>query len=404
MANKTKRLDGYFWGGIVVGVLVMFAGILALMWRGVGTNEARLILCTGIGILFGAFGSTATINYKGVTITGVAAITIVLLYLIVHFTASQATFGAITGDIRGAQIDVRGDEVYLGAMRDRSYDFVVDEGELKRPVFDVYIYFPPDDQGRGEQEIPLEGIDTKYIESYLGSGKRMEWRFYRDQELLVETISGDTLAQLGLSLDDLPFSENAATGERESGSWFLKSALAKEPPQEVNKALEDLRSGSPDVRRDARSKLATLGPSAVNDMMAEWRANPDVYRVQLGVLVSLTKILRDDKSQASQVSNRLTAGDLQLILNALDSSDRTVRIYAAEFLYDLGDPRSVQPALQMATRPETGEEGIYLSLFVVKGAYPQIAPEERANVNRRLQALRGRVGPKTQQLIDSIRG
>ncbi len=402
MNNDTKRLDRFFWGGIIVGILVMFAGTAALMWRGVGTNEARLILCTGIGILFGAFGSTATINYKGVTITGVAAITIVLLYLIVNLTASQATFGSITGDIRGAQIDVRGDNTYLGAMRERSYDFVVDQGELKRPVFDVYIYFPPDDQGRGEKEIPFEGINKAYIESYLGSGKRLEWRFNREQEFLVETVSGDTLAQLGLSLEDLQTRVTPETIKKSTGSSFMNLALAQETPPELNKAMSDLRSGSPDVRREAREELATVGPAAVSEMMKEWAAHPEAYRVKLGVLVSLTKILRGNKSLAPQVSDSLGAEDLRLILEALNDPDRTVRMYAGEFLYDLGDPRIVQPALNFAAGPETGEEGIYLSLFVIKGAYPQLPDPEKKQVNERLRAMRSEVGPKTRELIDSF--
>ncbi|HKJ68359.1 MAG TPA: hypothetical protein VKA68_10425 [bacterium] len=402
MDDDTKRLDRFFWGGIIVGILVMFAGTAALMWRGVGTNEARLILCTGIGILFGAFGSTATIKYKGITITGVAAITIVLLYVIVNLTASQATFGAITGDIRGAQIDVRGDDNYLGAMRERSYDFVVDQGELRRPVFDVYIYFPPDAEGRGEKEIPFEGINTKYIESYLGSGRRMEWRYDQEQEVLVETISGDTMARLGLSLENFQAELPAKSTPWRTGSFFLNQAFAQDTPADVNKSMSDLRSGSHDIRRDAREKLAAAGPSAVTEMMTEWRASGDIYRVKLGVLVSLTKMLRGNKNLAPQVSDSLSADDLQLILETLNDPDRTIRVYAGEFLYDLGDPRIVQPALNMASGSDTSEEGIYLSLFVIKGAYPQLSESEKKRVTERLQSLRGDVGPKTKELIDSF--
>ena len=82
-----KRGDRLFWAGLIVGLFVLLLGIAIRQWFLVGISEYRLILCAGIGILFGAFGSTATIKKKGVAITGVAATTLVILYFLTKIRA-----------------------------------------------------------------------------------------------------------------------------------------------------------------------------------------------------------------------------------------------------------------------------------------------------------------------------
>jgi len=399
-----KRGDRLFWAGLIVGLFVLLLGIAIRQWFLVGISEYRLILCAGIGILFGAFGSTATIKKKGVAITGVAATTLVILYFLTKIIDTPPTFGSITGDIKGAQIEIRGDNPYLGGMRGHSYDFVINQSDLKRPVFDVYIYFLPDDQGKGEEEIPFEGIDKKYIKSYLGSDQRIEWRFVRNPGVLVEIVSKDTIARLGLSLGDLSSNTNSKVVNIGRNSILFSSAYAQDPPRDVNfdVLLNDLRSGSPAVRQEARKNLADVGVSAIHPMMTGWEENPDIYRIQLGVLASLTQILRDDKNLASQVAEQITTEEFQLIMNSLSSSDRTVRIYAGEFLYYLGDPRTVDPALQIARHPQASEEVKYLSLLAVKGAYPQLSEERQAAVDQRLQSLHNEVGDKNRKLIEAI--
>ncbi|MGE0424184.1 MAG: hypothetical protein AB7O88_18110 [Reyranellaceae bacterium] len=56
-----------------------------------------------------------------------------------------------------------------------------------------------------------------------------------------------------------------------------------------------------------------------------------------------------------------------------------MRIYAVEFLFDLGDPRSVSPALNMAKKT-TDDERRYELIFVVSNS---IARCRRLNAPRR---------------------
>jgi hypothetical protein len=406
METPNSKTDWLFWGGVAVGVFVMITGIVALVWRDVGTTEARLILCSGLGILLGAFGSTAVVKYKGLTITGVAAIAVVLLYVVVTLTKSQVTFGSITGDIKGAIIEVKGDKTYLGAMRDRdrSYEFVIDGSGLDRPFFDVYITFPAGISGQGEQEIIFEGIDKKYVEHFLGSGRRIEWRFSRQGENLVEAASREVIAEVGLPKAELPTMPRTSRG-----AWGLvgnafaqNSPSIPPPPPPPPQVFIDLGSGASSVRRTARSMLADLGPSAVSAMMQELRENQGEYRIRLGILVALADMLRKDKKAAPEVSHQLTSEDLQLIVKALNDPDRTIRVYAGEFLYDLGDPRVVPLALAAARDEQTTPDGLYLDLFVIKGAYRRLSPSEQKETWEALQAIRPNAGAKAQELIDSL--
>ena len=125
--DRINQPDYVFWAAIGLGVVLTAVGVLALTWLGMGLTEGRLLLCSGLGILFGAFGSKATVKYKGITVTGVAATAIILLYVVVELTQTQITHGYITGDVRGADIAIIGDETYLGAYQEdkRRYAFVV---------------------------------------------------------------------------------------------------------------------------------------------------------------------------------------------------------------------------------------------------------------------------------------
>lgn len=398
MENPNNKKNWLFWGGIIVGIFVMFAGIFTLMLRSIGTAEARLILCTGLGILLGIFGSAATVKYKGLTITGVAAISISLLYVVVSLTSSQVTFGSITGDIRGALIEVRGDDTYLGAMRERNYEFVIEGSELKRPVFDVYISFPPDMSGRGEEEIIFEGINKNYIESLIGSGRIIEWRFNRKAGELIETESGKVIAELAM-----PGINFSAASTLEDGIFFLAGkALAQESHRKLEDIFYDLGSGSTSIRRKARDELASRGVTAVSEMMNKLHEYSSVYRIRLGILVALTEMLRKDKKIAPEVSKEMSQKDLAMIFKSLNDTDRTVRIYAGEFLYDLADPRIVPLALDAIKKWKPNSDGQYLAILAIKGVYHKLPPTEQHKVKQELRKIRSKAGPKTKQLIKSF--
>ena len=61
-SEQNNESDNLFWGAIVLGIVLTGMSVAALAWMNIGLPEGRLILCSGLGILFGAFGSKATVS------------------------------------------------------------------------------------------------------------------------------------------------------------------------------------------------------------------------------------------------------------------------------------------------------------------------------------------------------
>ena len=136
----------------------------------------------GLGIIFGAFGSTSTVKYKGFVVTGVAAIAIFLLVVVDNLIKDEFVLLDIMGDVEGAEVEVIGHENYLGAARGRKHRFIVIAKEIPQELVTVSIVFPPD------REFLFECVHRDEIQKHLGSGQTIQWRFDRTNE---ELLSGN---------------------------------------------------------------------------------------------------------------------------------------------------------------------------------------------------------------------
>jgi len=91
---------------------------------------------------------------------------------------------------------------------------------------------------------------------------------------------------------------------------------------------------------------------------------------------------------------------LELLTQAAGDPDRTIRIYASEFLYTLGDRRAL-PAVQRVF-PQTTEDGKYNLVVVLKGVSPVLSTTERSSMNESLRSWRPTVGQTTRTQIDGL--
>jgi predicted chitinase len=168
----------------------------------------------------------------------------------------------------------------------------------------------------------------------------------------------------------------------------------------VGAFLADLNSDSPDTRRAARAALMQIGEAAFAPMMGYWTENADNYRVRLGVAVALTEYLRANKVTRASAAERLSDGDLSLLLAAADDSDRTLRIYATEFLMDLGSPRIV-PLIHDRFE-SASDDGKFNYVVALSDTFESLSPEQKQSLRADLAAWRETVGPNTQQKIDEL--
>jgi hypothetical protein len=127
------------------------------------------------------------------------------------------------------------------------------------------------------------------------------------------------------------------------------------------------------------------------------------YRVKLGICVALTEMLRADKKRASALRSRLTDDDIAPLVSAAGDSDRTVRVYATEFLVDLGDRRSTTLAIQQAAAT-SDDNARYNWLLVGQSAWGELEKAEKKDLADILAQARQKSGPKTKALFDKFGG
>ena len=336
------RMGPVFLAGVIVGCALAFGGLLANVSGIAAPSIALLILCAGLSIVLGAFGSTATMRFQGLVVSGVAALCMALFTLVIKEIRNSAVLIDVSGLPRGSRVDFHsGAHQFLGADRggDRHniYQFVVFEDELVADVLGLTIVVPSATGEDNESELIFDCIARTDIEHALGSGQTLQWRFDdgATRKRLVE--AGQSARQVS-AFGPCPVAVVATMPD-----WKLPelvtSAMAQ--PADVSFAIADLKADSSPLRRDARIALAQQGVSSVRPLMDQWGKDPRSYRVRLGAVVALSEMLRSGKSVRQAVSNELAEADLQRLVMAAGEPDPTVQVYAANFLCSLADQRIV---------------------------------------------------------------
>lgn len=167
--------------------------------------------------------------------------------------------------------------------------------------------------------------------------------------------------------------------------------------------LAQLESPDAATRRNARSALANLGTGLVRPAMAELLNPEPTYRLQLGLIVALTEMLRDNKRSRGDVIKLIDDTALTEILYLATNNDNTIRVYAGEFLYDLGDPRVFLLSSEV-WNSGISDNGKFNIALALKGAAPFVTGPDKLQASSLVQSLIGQVGPRTEDLLrDALR-
>ncbi len=390
--QQPRWADPIFRMGLAVGGILLALGLVCQGFTIISATISSLIICSGLGIIFGAFGSTAVINYKGFVVAGVAAISIALLLLVDYMVRDDLVRLRIDGDVRGARLDLVGDETYPGADHERYFEFVIIGREVKSERLTLIVTMPGENP-TDHREVLFECVPGRAVGAFLGSGRPLQWRFDASREQLVGPQGGPVVS--GPCPDG-----TTTTAEADKKAFSLiGKAFAKDQPS-VGSLIKDLELESAIVRRNARKALTAMGVAAVAPMMAAWTANPDNYQVRLGISVALAEFLRDNKKLRQAVSGLLTVDHLRLLTVASGDPDRTIRIYASEFLFDLGDKR-VLPLVRAAF-PSATDDGKFNLIVVLEGTVPALSKTEKNELASMLRQWAPTVGAKTQARIDQL--
>lgn len=388
-----------FRAGLFVGCGLLVVGLACDGLSFVTSTVATLVTCSGLGIVFGAFGSTAVIRYKGVVIAGVAAVAIALLLVVDHIRRERLVRLEIDGDVKGARLELFGESAYPGADQSgRSFEFFILGNAITKERLSLIVTLPtshPETDGADPREIAFDCIPSTAISKFIGAGKTLQWRFDKDDELLTgvdgKSIASGPCPEGGTSRPSFSLLD----GFQVVGEAFAQGV------EDVHELLADLESDSAAVRRAARTRLAEHFPAAIAPIMASWERQPESYRLRLGVCVALTEYLREHMRERRNISALLTDSQLELLVTAAGDPDRTLRVYASEFLYDLGDRRTIAIA---ARRFEgASDDGRYNLIVALQGVAPDLSPSDREALDSLLERWQPMTGPRTQQLIAQVR-
>jgi hypothetical protein len=173
----------------------------------------------------------------------------------------------------------------------------------------------------------------------------------------------------------------------------------------LDRALRNLQSKDTDIRRSARVVVSRAAPEDVAYILKfvreKLKKTPDIYRTKLGVSLALTEMLRRNKSLRDRM--RFETADLEMLLDFAGSDDRTLRIYAGEFLFDLESPEVAKLALPRAVST-TNDDARYNWILVSKGGWLRMSPAEKKQLKSAIEKLRTLSGtrPKTAKLLESF--
>jgi HEAT repeat protein len=112
-------------------------------------------------------------------------------------------------------------------------------------------------------------------------------------------------------------------------------------------------------------------------------------------------MLRADKDRRTQISSKLNENDLNKLLDAAGDPDRTVRIYATEFLFDLGDKRATKLAIPRAAKTND-DDARYNWLLLSQEGWSMLTQAEIDELEGPYKEAYERSGPKTKKLFDKL--
>lgn len=414
------------WLAIAVGIMLIACSIGSTRWLTSPPYVANLLLAAGVAIVLAAFGGQAAVRGKGQVFAGVAAIAVGLLALLTYeerglrsdtnrkleLQKKSYLMGSISGlPLETYDVKLKVDNFVPSRHRAdlERFEFVIFKSDLDRSgpaSLDI-------DNKDDEAEAMNFEIKQECLVGFLGQEQPLIWRFGRMDNVNV-IKEGDTIiaAEFGGDVkvgSCLTAPTHVSNVESDWGLFdWVSSAFAgsmKIDRATLDRALRNLQSKDPDVRRSARLIVSNAEPEEVGYILKYVRdrlkQTPDIYHTKLGVSLALTEMLRRNKSLRDRM--KFETADLDMLLDFAGSANRTLRIYAGEFLYDLENPAVARLALPRAVTA-TNDDARYNWILVSKGGWLRMSKAEKDQLKSTIDQLRAlsKSRPKTAALLNSF--
>jgi hypothetical protein len=393
-----------FIAALVMGLLFICMTTVFRSYFAINGMQSNLVLCIGAALVLSAFGGQATVHVGGIIMAGAAAVALGLFIYLQHSSQDLVLQGRIQGFdfVTYKSLEISQKNPILGRIVQKNsnpkrshYDFAIFKHEIDSPILTISLTRTNTGE---ERELRLH---TRDFESAFGEHQRLEWELREEKDgsdniLILYDLSRGTLIAREVTAGISPVTRSLIS------LIFINEAFAQEKLDiDLPLMLERLKADDASTRRSARDALSQASVDSIPVIMKTLRQEASNYQVKLGICVALTQMLRIDKNRATAISSKLTEDDLNLLLDAAGDTDRTVRVYAAEFLFDLGDTRTTKLAIPRAA--ESGDDNArYNWLLVSQEGWRKLSPTDKAALAAPLNQARQRSGQKTLQLFEKL--
>jgi len=399
-----QQANVVFFAAILTGLALICLTTIFRSYFAVNGTQSNLVLCIGAALVLAAFGGQATVRVGGIIMAGVAAVALGLFVYLQHVSQDLLLEGTIHSfdHDRYESLDITQKHPMLGRINNQHksdpkrsrYDFVIFKKEIDGQTIDIGL------TTRNTKTEQLLVVEVSDIEWAFG-GQRLEW------ELREETVGQDKILTLYQRFGKKIVARENVVGtgrtmRNTTDPFLISTAFAQETsPVDVPLMLARLKADDTATRRGARDALSHASLDLIPVIMDAFHREWTNYQVKLGVCVALAQMLRTDKSRGRAISGKLSEDDLNSLLDAAGDPDRTVRVYATEFLFDLGDTRTTNLAIRRAATT-TDDNARYNWLFVAQDGWRKLKGPDKAALADSLNQAKQRSGANTLPLFEKL--
>lgn len=379
-----------------------------------------MIVCVGLGLILGAFGSVATLKIRtqGIAVAGSAALSLIYFtylsenikpkYLTVEISINQKNKSIENMHFYGD------DEYPVSRLRDgKLFKFIISEPSIDTNLLSLQI--SNTDQ---EDPLPLDCIKSSFFRPLLSSGKTITLHYDETDEILFEKESHKVLSGTGgceiqkniavkeyktndKILSALKFSLfNKANAQTTS----LKSQNNTETQSQnsTEELIKSLDSDNTFERRAARTKLAEQGETSAKQLIETFvdeNRNSARNRVKIGTLVALVEMSRK-KEAAEKVSSIVNENFIDQLVNSVNDEDKTIRLYSTELLSLIDYPNATQKAIDKFEKASL--DGKYNYALLIRNKAQTLPENEKQLLTLEAEKLKSETTPKINEIINQI--
>jgi hypothetical protein len=372
--------------GIITGCLMLiFAVILffsdIFIWK--------LAFCIGFGIILAALGTSATVQHKGLTITGGGAVAVILYFLIYYIGSKPITYGIIEGGFNSKTNIIMYDDGYiLGALRkindtNMLYKFVLEGEGIKGSCLKLFI----------DENPPCE-IEKKFIDPYLNKERTIEWTYNDKTKCITDKQTKEKIWS--------PEIENVNTNNSNKFIFSIKPnfCYAQPPQDDISQAILDIQSDNLIIKNEGYNKLIDKKSDAIKPLISKLSASQQDEKIKLNILYVLSKITKQHPESTTNIKKVLSEDDLRLLSTMSKDENQLIRKYSTEFLFKLSDPRLLKFNIDTINK-STNQKDLYSPILMIKSYYDILPESDKTTIKKTIDPKYDNLELKTKNLTDS---